>query len=425
MTRFNRQKWGLSRLPDAMDEAVCRQLRVVIASTDQQIVSRIREAFAECTDVAGVVVASDSIEAAQLAASTQPDVVVMDQAFEGDGLHLCGVLNRIAPHTKIILLVSGVNEETVIGAARAGARDVLSQSFEPHEFVEAIGRLTDEAKQRVGQDYELAINPEVFPRVMIVTSCKGGTGTSSIAANMAQGFSASNTGKTLLFDCTPTFPAANTMFDASPRRGLADIVPHWEAPGDLGLDQDLVRQCVVTVSDSLDVLVAASPDLSTPPPAPGIITGAVRILKRLYRYIVVDTRASMMVGREPALPSFWRLLLVVNLDEVAVLHNTKRLLATFSESYALKERVGLIVNRYTKGSEFSLADLQSALELPVAATIPEDINLRRACNLGKPVVLENPRAPSAKALTQLTDGLIQTAKRVSAEGQFLSQMKVA
>ena len=242
MTRFNRQKWGLSRLPDAMDEAVCQQMRVVIASTDKQIVSRIREAFAECEDVAGVVVASDSIEAAQLTASTRPDVVVVDQAFDGDGLHLCGVLDRIAPHTKVILLVSGVNEETVITAARAGARDVLSQSFEPHEFVEAVGRLTAEEMKRVGQDYELALHPEAFPRVVVVASCKGGTGTSAIAGNVAEHFGGSMTGKTILLDGSPMFSATSTMFDTVLRRGLADIVPHWETPSDLGLDPDLVHE---------------------------------------------------------------------------------------------------------------------------------------------------------------------------------------
>jgi len=391
-------------------ESVCRRARVVVASESRETVARIREAFTGCPDVQMVGVASDSIEAAQMTAATQPDIVVVDSKFDGDGLHLCGVLNRIAPHVKVILLVSGINEDVVIEAARAGAREVLEYSFEPQAFLDSLGRLTSVEMQSISRDYELAVSPEHFPRVIVVTGAKGGAGTTSLATNLAVCLSASNTGKTVLLDCSPTFPDTRNLLDLNPPLSLADAFQESELVADQMLDPDMLEQCIVHTCAQLDVVISTSSNLLVPPPTARVVSRAIRTLKRFYRYVVIDSPPSLLLGREPAIPSFWRLLVMANTNEVALLQNTKRLLQRITADYQIDGSITVVVNRFSKGGGFAVKDIQNALGIQTMIMIPDDASVGKACNIGKPAVMEYPRAPASRAVLQLSEEILEAAK---------------
>jgi len=394
-------------------------LRTVVASGDKEMLSRIQRAFSEneCIELVGV--AGDGIEAAQLSVISQPDVVVVDDRLDGDGLRVCAVLSQVAPKSRVVLLVQGLNEQTLMNAARAGAREVLSYSFEPRQFLDAIGRLSEADKTLSGGEYEWATNPKSFPRLLMVSSAKGGTGVTSIAVNLATALSTSTTGRIVLVDGHPRCRDAASMLSVSPRYGLADLAESFKEP-DWGYQDQVLLQQTTGTGYGLDVVVSASTDPGVPPLAASWLARAALMLKRNYRFIVVDVPAFLLADLEQALPTYWRLLMVGNLKDATLLQNTRRFLAGLAPVQPRAEKVGLILNRDLKPSEFAPKDVQEVLQIPLVATIPKDQNLLRAHNLGKAVVVDNPGSPSAKAIRQLADHLLATADVAATGGQFLA-----
>ena len=394
-------------------------LRAVVASGDRDTLARIQQSFGGDSCVQLVGVAGDGIEAAQLTVINQPDVVILDDRLDGDGLRVCAVLNEVAPRTKIVLLVQGLNEKAVMDAARAGAREVMDYSFEPAKFLEAVGRITDAEKELLTRQYEWATNPQSFPRLLVISSAKGGTGVTSVALNVATALSLTKTGRTVLLDADPHSRDAVTMLGVTARYGLADVAAHFHESDWVYQDEVLLQQ-VSTTPAGLDLVVSAGSRLDTPPlPVPWIGRAALQ-LKRTYRYVVVDAPHSIISEMEQALPTYWRLILVGNLQDATLLRNTRALLDTLASVQNRNQTVGYLLNRDRRPTEFTPKDVQEVLGVSVVATIPEDQNLVRACNLGKAVVVDNPGSPSARAILQLSQSLAATASQANTGGRFFA-----
>ena len=176
------------------------------------------------------------------------------------------------------------------------------------------------------------------------------------------------------------------------------------------LDPDMLEQCIVHTCAQLDVVISSSSNLLFPPPTARVVSRAIRTLKRFYRYVVIDSPPSLLLGREPAIPSFWRLLVMANTNEVALLQNTKRLLQRITADYQIDGSITVVVNRFSKGGGFAVKDIQNALGIQTMIMIPDDASVGKACNIGKPAVMEYPRAPASRAVLQLSEEILEAAK---------------
>jgi pilus assembly protein CpaE len=83
-----------------------------------------------------------------------------------------------------------------------------------------------------------------------------------------------------------------------------------------------------------------------------------------------------------------------------------RLLAYLDDLGIDRERVRLIVNRMMPKVKFREKDVEAALKMPVASTIPEGArHLSHAVQRGVPLVLDRPRSPVANSLFHLAASL--------------------
>jgi pilus assembly protein CpaE len=79
-----------------------------------------------------------------------------------------------------------------------------------------------------------------------------------------------------------------------------------------------------------------------------------------------------------------------------------------------RDKVGVVVSRFDKGSDIGIRDIEDVVQLPVRATFPSDYrHALQALNEGRPFVMSNgsPLASAVVAFTkQLTgEGLVQKA----------------
>jgi len=71
------------------------------------------------------------------------------------------------------------------------------------------------------------------------------------------------------------------------------------------------------------------------------------------------------------------------------------------------EPLGVVVTRITgKDFEIPTEKINSTMELPVLASIPEDPAVRRSVALGEPVVIHNPKSKAAKEMKKLAEKLV-------------------
>lgn len=114
-------------------------IRVLIA--DDQTITRsgIRSLLAAQEEVEIVGEAQNGEEAFGLAASTQPDVILMDLRMPGvNGIDATRRIHRTFPHIGIIVLTVFEDDTSVFPAIRAGARGYLLKNTEQEELLRAI-----------------------------------------------------------------------------------------------------------------------------------------------------------------------------------------------------------------------------------------------------------------------------------------------
>lgn len=120
-------------------------IRVLIAD-DQRVV---REGLAmvlgllDGVEVVGAV--SDGNEAVALAGDLRPDIVLMDLRMPRcDGIEATRLLRERQPGTKVVVLTTYVDDQSVIEAVRAGARGYLTKDAGGEEIRQALLRVLDD-----------------------------------------------------------------------------------------------------------------------------------------------------------------------------------------------------------------------------------------------------------------------------------------
>src|SRR5579859_874224 len=115
-------------------------LRVLIADDHPIFRNGMR---ALLTSISGIEVAGEAVngnEAIDLAASLQPDVVLMDLHMPGGvgGIEATRRILAISPHIRVLVVTMFEDDDSVFAALRAGARGYILKGVSPNEMVRAI-----------------------------------------------------------------------------------------------------------------------------------------------------------------------------------------------------------------------------------------------------------------------------------------------
>ena len=114
-------------------------IRVLIAD-DHAVVRQGLRTFLELQDEIEVVgEAADGVEALELVERTEPDVALLDLVMPRlGGLEAIRRIREVAPATRVLVLTSFADDDTVLPAVRAGAAGYLLKDVQPPELVGAI-----------------------------------------------------------------------------------------------------------------------------------------------------------------------------------------------------------------------------------------------------------------------------------------------
>ena len=131
----------------------------VLITDDHAVVREGLRAFLELQDGLEVVgEAADGEEAVARAQQLWPDVILMDLVMPGlDGVAAMRRLRAAAPHSRVIVLTSFLDDDRLMPAIEAGAAGYLLKDVAPAQLAEAI---------RIAHAGETMISPAVATRLV-------------------------------------------------------------------------------------------------------------------------------------------------------------------------------------------------------------------------------------------------------------------
>lgn len=334
------------------------------------------------------------------------DLLIFDgaQPTQQDFDALLAIATKHAELT-CMLLTPSPSADLLIRAMRAGVRDVQPWPADPQDLrhaVERIARKTNSTRRE--------------GRVISFVSCKGGSGTSFLAANLA--FAASATGKrSLLIDLNPQFgEAAFLVSELTPPATLADVSAQIER-----LDPAFLDACLTRVSDAFDVL-AGAPD---PARAKDIkaehLQRILNLARPQYDLVIFDVGQSISNVSIAALDQSECIFSVLQLS-LPYLRAGRRLLEMFRSLGYRGDKVRVLVNRYEKKGPVGLQELEKALGLRVSSVIPEDeASVSASINQGVPILRLAKSSGVAKGLSELVRSLSPAPAASARSGSILQK----
>ena len=330
----------------------------------------------------------------------KPSVVLIDVATD---LEAAGELIRFIASVRPVVQVVGIHRQNdsgaVISVLRSGGSEFLHAPFPASMQKEAASRL-----RRLRQP-EPESEPEMG-RVVIFSSAKPGSGSSTLATHTSHAISKSSGKRVLLVDLDLEGGTIAFYLKLQANYSIVDALEQSDR-----LDNGLWSALTVS-SDGVDVL--AAPDQPyTEGLDPARFHDVLEYARLQYDWVIVDTpsifhRMSLLAISESDQAY------LVSTSDLASLHLARKAVNLFGQLGFSKDRYQVVVNRLSRKDGFGSNDLESIFNRPVHASVPNDyFSLHRVISLGQPLAADCELGKSIAALAAKVSGLGAVEKRAS------------
>ncbi len=226
-------------------------------------------------------------------------------------------------------------------------------------------------------------------KIITIASGKGGTGKTTITANL--GIALTKLGKDVtILDADITMANLELILGMEGLPVTLQNVLANEATIDEAIYEGPGGVKVIPAGISLEGLRKVNPDL---------LEETLKALLDRTEILLLDAPAGLEKSAIVALAAAEECILVVNPEISSI---TDGLKTKYVAERLGTKLLGIVVNRVTKlGVEIAKKEIEAILEGKVLAVIPEDPEVRKAAAFGQPVVLKSPKSPAAKAINEL------------------------
>ncbi|MEO7651966.1 MAG: AAA family ATPase [Bryobacteraceae bacterium] len=301
----------------------------------------------------------------------RPDLVFLDLATDLDkAAELIEFIAAVKPPIHVIGLHTHNDSDAILRSLRAGATEFLHAPFGVDVQKEVLGRITRLRKPQ-------SRVPTERGRMLAFSSCKPGSGASTLAAETACALR--KTGKRVLladFDLWNGIVAF--LFKVNQFSSLIDALRQMEH------DEQMDWPALVANADGLDLLAAPEfpQDINIDPDR---LHEVLETARGLYDWIVVDlsgvfNKLSLLTISD-ADDSF-----LVSTAELPSLHLTRKAVAYLGGIGFPPDRYRVVVNRVNKQEGMTSEDMAKIFGAPVHATFPNDyLALHKGLTVGQPL----------------------------------------
>jgi len=312
-----------------------------------------------------------------------------------------------------VIVFAPASADVLGEALHAGVRDVVDPLAGDHRILDAYKRAveaTSRARSRITAEERKV---EAGGRVITVVSPKGGSGKTTIATNLAIGLTAVAPGQVAILDLDLQFGDVATSLQLLPEHNIADA-----AKSVASLDSMSLK--VLLTHHPADLYALCAPES----PAEGErITAAqtasiIALMKREFRYIVIDTAAGLGEQTLAAMESANDAVLVCSMDVPGV-RSFRTTLATLDQIGMTSALRHIVLTRADSRVGLNIDDIERTIGRSIDVTIPSSRAVTLSINQGTPILQSDQRrSPVYQALQRLTGRFSDLQPTTSTESRM-------
>jgi pilus assembly protein CpaE len=293
------------------------------------------------------------------------------------------------PHTHVLVCSYNREPDFLIRAMQVGVREFLPLPLSKPDLEAALNRvcLTRKRIQTVSDQKG---------QIIVITSHKGGTGTTTLAINLAEALGELTSERIALLDLGRPFPDVGNFLDQDSDYSIVDLVHNIST-----LDQPFIQRIMQPYGARLSILHGTSDFREQDSLELESLGQIFTILRHMYKFIVIDLSHWLDELFLKVMTDADMVLMLTALT-IPDLRNLKKLWPYILEWHQERRKIRVVVNRYDNSSGLQLRDLENLLQHPVFATLPHDPSALMQClNQGTPLSATAPRSKLWRGIKEL------------------------
>lgn len=371
-------------------------MKIAAITQNQQYLDDIRQFLADLGEAHQLFfVHGDVNQIVAVAEQVHPDLLFLEgSCHDKEELQNLGRATSRFPGMGVVLLCPTQTPDFLIEAMRVGVREVLATPPARPALLEAVDRF----QQRIAQ----AQAPDKRAKVLAFIPCKGGSGATFLATNIAYALAALENQRVALFDFNLQFGDASLfVHDQPPRTSIADVARQIQR-----VDGAFLWSSMIQVLPNFGVLAAPEEPEKAVEVKPEHVGQLLQVAIRHYDFVVMDIGRVLDAVSVRALDHADMIFPVLQ-QTLPFIRDAKRLMNVFRSLGYPNEKIRLFVNRYEKGGEITLADVEDTLSVKVFRTIPNSFAaVAQSVNQGVPVIKLARRDPVSRELHGVAHDLV-------------------
>ena len=351
------------------------------------------------------------VDAFTLATQTEPDVaLVRVQEPLVRPLQTLRKLTDGMPDLSIIVYSNGTNIRLMRQSMVGGASDYLQEPLSERDLEEAIlGVLERKAREAMRRRGELD-DPIPQGTVITVFGAKGGIGKTTISSNLAIALVAEAHQSVVLVDMDTRFGDVAITMDIPVERSIADLAKNLD-----NVTRDTLNEYLVEHESGVKILPAPTRPSDWRNLGGPQIRDVVDILSQTHDFVILDTPGTFNEVVAAAIEVGTMILLVTTLD-MASIKDTVLALEMLHERFGNDdERIKVVLNRAGMDTGVREKDVEATLDTPLWWRIPQDNEVVKAAQLGRPIVSSKPNSRVSVQIRQMARALAGISTDTSSE----------
>ncbi len=384
--------------------------RIALISPDPTLRSAITSCLEECAQAVDWVLRAESDvaelrpESVDRLAERHPELLFLDVGSSpAAGARFVSAISTLLPGLTVVAAGGSLGVDELLQLIRAGASGYLRRPWNDDEIREVCSGLLQKmsSKQVDYSESEYVTGSNVIS----LFAPKGGTGVSTLAANLAVHIRHATMKNTLLLDLSPEMGTSPVLLGAEPRYSYLDVVDSLHR-----MDERLFYSFLEEHESGTRILASPGEANTARELTPQNVHAIVRLVGRYFDYVVVDVGRGILDGAALKALELADERLMVTTAELPALRNLKQVLPYIPQGQEERgtsdESIRLVVNRFEEGISVPTKDIEGAVGIPLYQILEEDRErVGRSVNLGRPIVAAKTSSAYARSVRKLGDRL--------------------
>ena len=357
-------------------------MRIVVASDSEPSALKLKQSLLQdkvCNEVHVLTLQ----EVVERSARYRPQAVILSLPENPElALRITQEIHEVT-QTSVIVTGPAVSAKLILDIVHCGAL-YIDQEEAVAQLPRALARLRDAAPPN-----------QSLGRLVTVVASGGGSGSSTVSANLAAGLAKSHE-KCALIDLSSSSGDLAAILNLQPVHTLADFCRKVER-----MDRQMFLQCLCVHPSGIHLLAAPTSFREFGSITSRGVRKALGLARSAFDYVIADLDSPFRPEQAKVLYFADRILLTMRMD-FASIRRVRELLSFFDELQLDRGRVELVGTHYGSPKALRLKDVEQGIGHEVEYLVPHDpARINRTNNQGTPVVLAKPRAPVSRQLMSI------------------------